>query len=91
MKFFENDANEMASLLDTGSLGYKITKLAGKVSWVDMRSAIRQFFLSEEEVESKDTLLFYFSVHGLMDKFGNYYLAPSDIDPNDHSDKGLFI
>lgn len=36
------------------------------------------FFLSD--IKPKNLLLFYFSGHGIMDKYGRCYLAPSDID-----------
>jgi uncharacterized protein YjbI with pentapeptide repeats len=79
----------MVNNLSSNSLGYEITKLVGKVSWIDLRTAVRRFFLSEENIGSKDTLLFYFSGHGIMDRHGHYYLASSELDPSDPGDKGF--
>jgi uncharacterized caspase-like protein len=89
LKFCKNDGKQLAKVLSKNSLGYKITKLIGKVNREDMRSAIRRFFLSEEETGSKDTLLLYFSGHGIMDKFGHYYFASTEVDPFDPGDKGF--
>jgi hypothetical protein len=46
-----------------------------------MRDTKYNFFYTGY-ITSKDTLLFYYSVHGVPDGFGKYYLAPSDIYKN---------
>jgi uncharacterized caspase-like protein len=89
LKFVENDVYQMVNNLSTNSLGYEISKLVGKVSWIDLRTAVRRFFISEEKIGSKDTLLFYFSGHGIMDRHGHYYLASPELDPSDPGDKGF--
>jgi hypothetical protein len=91
LKFCENDGKSLVGILRSEPLSYQITSLVGRIDWDNMRRAIKHFFIGED-VRSKDTLLFYFSGHGLMDKYGHYYLAPSDIDPADPvdtADKGF--
>jgi uncharacterized protein YjbI with pentapeptide repeats len=85
LKFCENDGKQMVSVLTSTPLAYEITELIGTVNWSVLKNAINTFFLSEE-LKPTDTLLFYFSGHGIMDKFGRYYLAPSEIDPTDPID-----
>ena len=53
-----------------------------------MRKTIYGFF-SDSSNSREDTLIFYFSGHGLPDGRGKHFLAPSDIDPNDPFEKGL--
>ena len=82
LKFCKKDAEGMVTILSAEPLSYKTTNLIGSVISADMKKAITSFFL-EEDIKPKDTLLFYFSGHGLMDKHGHYYIAPSDIDATD--------
>jgi hypothetical protein len=87
LSFCKNDGNEVYELLI--SLGYEISsnnKLTGTVRWTEMREAIKRFFT--QNVKSKDTLLFYFSGHGIPDDIGDNYLATSEIDPCFPYDKG---
>jgi uncharacterized caspase-like protein len=89
LKFCENDARKMAKVL--GDQAYDVVNLVGKVKWQEMRRAIRNFFLAEG-VNPKDTLFFYFSGHGVSDRFGkNHYLASSEIDPHDPGDRGFWF
>lgn len=72
------------------SLGYEIedtNKLVGEVKWETMRETIIKFF-SDRNNKSKDTLLFYFSGHGVPDGYGNTYLSTSEIDLDAPYDKG---
>jgi len=74
----KNDADELSRVLE--KQGYELTdknKLTGRVTAKTMREAIYDFF-NDDYVKPKDTLLFYFSGHGLPDGFGNHYLAASD-------------
>jgi len=67
LSFCNNDGDEMYELLR--SLDYEITndkKLTGTIKWAEMREAIIKFFT--QNVKSKDTLLFYFSGHGIPDE-----------------------
>jgi uncharacterized caspase-like protein len=90
LKFCEKDAMEMATVMGGDLLGYDVVSLIGKVSSEEMRDTIRNFFLGE--VNSKDTLVFYFSGHGVMDRLGkNHYLASSQIDPRDPGGIGFWF
>ena len=83
----ENDAKEISDVLV--KQGYEILdnhRLIGYVTHQTMRQTIRQFFKGNKR---EDTLLLYFSGHGLPDGTGKHYLAPSDIDPDDPFDKGI--
>ena len=50
----------MVNNLSTNSLGYEISKLVGKVSWIDLRAAVRRFFYLRENIGSKDITLLLF-------------------------------
>ena len=83
LDFCRNDGEKMYDLLTSGTLGYEVSennRLVGKVKGETMRRAIMEFFT--KNVKSKDTLLFYFSGHGIPDSRGDIFLATSDIDPN---------
>ena len=72
------------------SLGYEISedhKLTGQVSYETMRAAIKGFFV-DKNIKSKDTLLFYFSGHGVPEDNGEHYLATSEMNPEEPFDKG---
>jgi Caspase domain/PsbP-like protein len=76
LPFVENDGIKMAELLE--SLGYEIAdnnKLIGNVSWENMRKSIIDFFKTAKHT---DTLLFYYSGHGVPDIKGDLYLATSE-------------
>src|SRR5215204_1912907 len=76
----ENDAKEISRVL--GEQGYEILdnhQLIGYVPYESMRNVIIQFFKGNMR---EDTLLFYYSGHGLPDGRGKHFLAPSDIDPD---------
>jgi len=69
-----NDGNEMYTILK--SIDYDIQenhKLIGRVKWDDLRCAIIDFFRNRS-VKPKDTLLLYYSGHGVLDAFGDHYL-----------------
>lgn len=79
LDFCRNDAEEMSKTLN--SLGYKIpSSLIGRVSWSIMRDAIIDFF-SDQMVRPEETLLFYYSGHGIPDIDGDVYLSTSEINP----------
>lgn len=64
------------------SLNYEIQtehKLIGRVKWIEMRSAIIDFFRNST-VKPSDILIFYYSGHGILED-GDHYLAPSETDP----------
>ncbi len=81
LNFCRKDGEEMYKVLK--SLGYEILprhKLIGRVKWEEMRPAMRDFF-QDRNVKPKDTLLFYYSGHGLLDSHGDHYFATSALDP----------
>lgn len=82
LDFCRNDGEQMFNLLN--SLGFEIyegEKLIGFVEWGKMREAIIKFF-TNEDIKSKDILLFYFSGHGIPDGYGDNYLGTSEVEPN---------
>jgi len=75
LKSCKNDGDEMFKVLT--DLGYEIPserKLVGKVNSQDMKEAIIQFY-RDGSVKPQDTLLFYFSGHGLLDGYGGRFFA----------------
>src|SRR6476660_5176104 len=67
LEFCKNDGEEMYELLN--SLGYEISedcKQIGSVNYDSMRDAIIEFF-RDRKTKPKDTLIFYFSGHGVPD------------------------
>ena len=91
LTFCMNDGNEMFTTLK--SLGYEIHdnhKLIGRVKWDDLRCAIIDFFRNRN-VNPKDTLLLYYSGHGVLDAYGDHYLAPSELDPFEPDSKGFLF
>jgi hypothetical protein len=79
LPFCKNDGKSVSNILEEQK--YVLPekwKLIGKVEGNAMRDAIFDFF--RESAEANDTLLFYFSGHGVTDGDGDYYFASSDID-----------
>lgn len=77
----ESDAVKMCTLLRNS--GYCLfdfnDHLIGSVSFFDLRSSIVNFFTTD--VGPEDTLIFYFSGHGLIDQTGRHYLSTSQVCP----------
>jgi uncharacterized protein YjbI with pentapeptide repeats len=85
----KNDAAEVYKLLS--SLGYEISdenKLLGEAKGERLKEAIYDFF-SDIKSNPDDTLLFYYSGHGVPDIDGDIYLASSDINPNEPYRRGF--
>jgi hypothetical protein len=81
LPFCKNDGNEICEVLK--SLGYQIpdnNKLVGQVKGNQIKNAIYDFF-GDETVNIQDTILFYYSGHGIPDIDGDVYLASSEINP----------
>jgi hypothetical protein len=86
LSFCKNDGEEMFKVLSKH--GYEIPvnfRLTGKVGGIQMRDAIVDFFSC---AKSTETLIFYFSGHGMPDGHGNYFLAASDIEPKRPQGRG---
>jgi hypothetical protein len=80
IKFCENDGQEMYKVLK--KVGYEIPDnciLIGNVESQRLKKAIYNFFTNQDN-KPDDTLVFYYSGHGVPDKWGAIFLAPSDID-----------
>jgi hypothetical protein len=91
LDFCKSDGNEMYAILK--SLNYEIQenhKLVGRVKWQDLRRSIIDFFRNRN-IKPRDTLLFYFSGHGVLDAFGDHYLAPSELDPFEPDANGFLF
>jgi len=84
LDFCRNDGKEVYDVLT--SLGYEISdknKLVGEAKGEKLRDAIYDFF-EDRTNNPDDTLLFYYSGHGvpgLPGDEGDIYLASSDTDP----------
>jgi hypothetical protein len=82
LDFCKNDGTEIYDLLS--SLGYETSdkfRLVGEAKGEKVRDAIYDFF---DNINNNldDTLLFYYSGHGVPDVDGDMYLASSDTDPD---------
>ena len=79
IEFCKNDGQEMYKVLKEN--GYDIPynhKLIGRVTSSKLKEIIYDFF-TDESNKPDDTLLFYYSGHGVPDRFGKTFLAPSDM------------
>jgi uncharacterized caspase-like protein len=77
----------MSKLLN--SLDYKIYgTLIGYVKWDIMRDAIFDFF-TDPNVKPNDTLIFYYSGHGVPDSTGGIYLSTSEINSDNPRKRGF--
>jgi tetratricopeptide (TPR) repeat protein len=80
LEFCKNDGQEMYDILNKN--GYDIPdsrKLIGRIDSQTLKNTIYDFF-TDDGNKPDDTLVFYYSGHGVPDKFGTTYLAPSDMD-----------
>ncbi|MFZ0225256.1 MAG: caspase family protein [Candidatus Nitrosopolaris sp.] len=85
----KNDGTEVYKVLS--SLGYEISdknKLLGEAKGAEVKDVIYDFF-GDIGVNPDDTLLFYYSGHGVFDIDGDVYLASSDIDPEEPYRRGF--
>jgi uncharacterized protein YjbI with pentapeptide repeats len=81
LSFCKNDGQRMCDILT--SLGYNVPanrKLIGAIKADQMKESIYDFF-TDESISSRDTLIFYYSGHGIPDINGDIYLASSEINP----------
>ena len=83
LDFCKKDGLEVYEILS--SLGYEISennKLIGEVKGEKIKDIIYDFF-DDINNNPDDTLLFYYSGHGVPDPDGDTYLASSDIDADE--------
>jgi hypothetical protein len=87
LKFCKNDGETISKILKT--LNYKIfDTLIGYVKWDTMRDAIFDFF-ADPNITPDDTLIFYYSGHGVPDSNGDIYLSTSDLHPDNPRKRGF--
>ena len=87
LHFCKNDGETMYKILN--SLNYEIfDNLIGYVKWDIMRDAIFDFF-SDPNIKPNDTLIFYYSGHGVPDSNGGIYLSTSEINPDNPRKRGF--
>jgi hypothetical protein len=89
LSFCKKDGKDVFELLT--SLGYEILKdhrLIGHVNFNQMRDAIFDFF-NNDYTNADETLVFYFSGHGIATGDGDVCLASSEINPNDPYRRGF--
>ena len=83
LDFCKNDGEKMYEILN--SVGYKVlnnASMTGHVKFENMRNAIYDFF-NDPNNKFDDTLVFYYSGHGIPDSDGDVYLSTSDINPDE--------
>ncbi|MDH3610598.1 MAG: caspase family protein [Nitrosopumilus sp.] len=79
LDFCKNDGEEMYQTLT--KLGYEILenqKIVGKSDHKTIQDTIISFF--RKEANRDDTLLFYFSGHGVLDGYGGRFFSTTEID-----------
>jgi tetratricopeptide (TPR) repeat protein len=87
LNFCQRDGEEMFELLTR--LEYEIpVRLIGNIKSDVMKDAIYDFF-SNPRIKSDDTLLFYYSGHGVPDIDGDIYLASCEVEPDSPFKKGF--
>ena len=89
LDFCKNDGNEMFDILS--NLGYEIPlhrKLIGNVEDTTVKKAIIDFFRTNTN-DTADTLLFYFSGHGVLDGYEGRYFATSNINSAIPEENGI--
>jgi hypothetical protein len=91
LDFCKNDGREVYDVLT--SRGYEIpdkNNLVGEVNGEMVEKAIHDFFRDIRN-NPDDTLLFYYSGHGVPDIDGDMYIASSDIDPEEPYRRGFSL
>jgi len=90
LDFCEKDGNKMYDVLF--KLGYTIQDqyklIGGRIEYLELHDAIINFF-QDGSIDSKDTVLFYFSGHGVLGDDGEHYLSTSEIDPDKPRQRGF--
>jgi Tfp pilus assembly protein PilF len=82
LDFCQKDGNKIFEVLS--QLGYNIPDkyklIGGRIEYLKVRKAIMDFY--DSAVHPKDTILFYFSGHGVLGDDEEHYLSSSEIDPD---------
>lgn len=87
LDFCKNDGDEIGKLLK--DLGYDVKKqLVGNVDGTTLQDEIIEFF-GDPEIKHDDTVLFYYSGHGVPGSTGEVYLSSSNIDPTKPMKRGF--
>lgn len=87
LSFCKNDGEEIGALLK--EIGYDVKKqLVGNVNGTDLQDEIIDFF-QDPEIKHDDTVLFYYSGHGIPGAAGEVYLSASNIDPTKPMKRGF--
>jgi uncharacterized protein YjbI with pentapeptide repeats len=87
LPFCKNDGDIMYDILS--KQGYEIlpeNKLIGRVNGQQIKNSMINFF--RKNAITEDTLVFYFSGHGIPDGYGGHFLASSDININIPEENG---
>jgi uncharacterized caspase-like protein len=83
LDFCQKDGNKICEVLS--QIGYNISDnyklIGGRIEYWKVRSAIIDFFY-DRAIHPKDTILFYFSGHGILGDDEEHYLSSSEIDPD---------
>ncbi len=87
LPFCKTDGNDMAALL--GELDYEVTNqdLVGRVDGRHMQDCVYDFF-NNDDIQSNDTILFYFSGHGIVG-FDDTFMSSSNIEPKIPNKRGF--
>jgi hypothetical protein len=90
----ENDVVELCNKLGDPNIGsFKIYKdmyiLGSKATCQAIREAISEVFWKTGSGHEYDLVLFYFSGHGVRDTYGNGYIVPYDMLPDEPFVRGI--
>lgn len=89
LDFCKNDGEILYEILKSQKYMISIdSQLIGRVSWQIMYDTVIDFF-TNQNIAPDDTLVFYYSGHGVPDDQGDIYLATSEIDSNYPYKKGF--
>lgn len=89
LDFCKNDAREVYKVLTKQR--YNIpdkNRLVGEAKGEKLKDAIYDFF-GNRNIHPDDTLVFYYSGHGVLDGYGDTYLASSDISSDEPGRRGF--
>ncbi len=90
LDFCESDGNKIYEVLDQLEYDIPIKNrlIGGRVEFDNLRECIYEFF-ENPAIRPKDTIIFYFSGHGVLGDDGEHYLSTSEIDPDKPHRRGI--